>query len=581
MEPDAHILWVHGNLETFKASYFKIHQEAGLAGDDEEARLQRVKRWLDSPESGNWVTVIDNFDDATDLTLNPYLPATRGIILFTMRDKRLIGPTVYVGARYGVEIQLMSDGEAIETLLQLLSGSRAVAESRTGLGKHAQLLLLLENFPLAIAQAAAYMNNMDMTVSEYLELLTCAQPKLLSKPLMIVGDNYKERTSGAVRTAWKITLEKIQSTSPTSVQLLELMSLFNPEDIPEDLFSRATFFENQCQIEFDKVLEPLIAFSLIYRLRTSSSFRLHPLVGLWVRTHIDSEDSTSQRKRKCLQMALRLVIDTIPKDPRDNLRKCSQLKPHAISVLTYSNGMSLELSILVVQRLGDITSTEGAYVEALEWYQRALEGKEKALGNDHPSTLSTVNNMASVFDNQGEYHKALKWYQRALDGMEKTLGNDHPDTLTAVHNMASVFDNQGKYHKALEWYQRALDGREKAVGNDHPDTLTTVHNMASVFDDQGKYIKALEWYQRALDGREKGLGNDHPYTLTTVHNMALVFDNQGEYTKALEWYQRALDGYVKALGNNHHFTLHTQSRIVALLERSRQGGVIYPQTSAD
>ena len=71
----------------------------------------------------------------------------------------------------------------------------------------------------------------------------------------------------------------------------------------------------------------------------------------------------------------------------------------------------------------------GEYDKALEWYQRALEGREQALGKDHPSTLSTVNNMAIVFQSMGEYDKALGWYQRALEGKEKALGKDHPSTL--------------------------------------------------------------------------------------------------------------------------------------------------------
>jgi tetratricopeptide (TPR) repeat protein len=95
----------------------------------------------------------------------------------------------------------------------------------------------------------------------------------------------------------------------------------------------------------------------------------------------------------------------------------------------------------------------------------------------HPDTLGTVNSMALVYyDNQeGNYKKALEWYQRALDGKEASLGSDHPDTLGTVNNMAGVYDNQGNYEKALEWYQRALDGREASlVGSDHPrSTLQT------------------------------------------------------------------------------------------------------------
>ena len=65
--------------------------------------------------------------------------------------------------------------------------------------------------------------------------------------------------------------------------------------------------------------------------------------------------------------------------------------------------------------------------------------------------------MASVFDNQGQYAKALEWYERALAGRQ-ALGVDHPRTLSTVHSMALVFGNQGQYAKALEWYERALAG---------------------------------------------------------------------------------------------------------------------------
>src|SRR5579871_3939840 len=75
---------------------------------------------------------------------------------------------------------------------------------------------------------------------------------------------------------------------------------------------------------------------------------------------------------------------------------------------------------------------------------------------------------ASVFDNQGKYNEAMQWYERALASYEKALGKDHPSTLTIINNIAFVFDKQGKYNKAMRWYERALAGYEKALGKDHP-----------------------------------------------------------------------------------------------------------------
>jgi len=78
-----------------------------------------------------------------------------------------------------------------------------------------------------------------------------------------------------------------------------------------------------------------------------------------------------------------------------------------------------------------------------------------------------------VYTMQGDYSKALEWHGRALAGREKSLGKDHPDTLNTVNNMALVYENQGGYGKALEWYGRALAGLEKSLGKDHPSTVST------------------------------------------------------------------------------------------------------------
>ena len=64
--------------------------------------------------------------------------------------------------------------------------------------------------------------------------------------------------------------------------------------------------------------------------------------------------------------------------------------------------------------------------------RRALKGREKVLGSDHPSTLISVHNLASVLQDQGRYDEAEKMNRRGLKGSEKILGPNHPNTLTSV-----------------------------------------------------------------------------------------------------------------------------------------------------
>jgi tetratricopeptide (TPR) repeat protein len=568
--PSPHIFWIHGNSDqAFKASYLEIAQRASLRGDDDDTWLRGVRLWLESMASGNWIMVIDNLDDL-DLIIMRYIPARRGTILFTTRDARIIGHPRYLPFEAGVEIREINDQEAFETFSRLLGAAGAAADRETS-----KLLLdRLEKLPLAITQAAAYIRETRISLDKYLELLQeCEQNQreflgqALPNALAIESESSTPRA--AIMT-WKITMDRIQRESPLSFKLLQLMSFLDPEKIPEELMKSAWFLENESTVQFSKALALLLNFALLYPLG-SSNYRLHRLVSFCIRAQVDLEGPEGEEH---LMSAVGLVYYRMPVTPIDDYSKCIQYLPHAIAALEHTGCKNLEVELRwdLESCVGCVLVTMADYVTAMEWYQRALDGYEKTLGKDHPSTINTVNNMGLAFCNQGEYGKAIEWYQRSLDGYEKTLGMDHPSTLDTVNHIGSVFDNCGEFDKALEWYNRALDGYEKTLGKDHPSTLETVNHMGSVFDNCGEFDKALEWYNRALDGYEKTLGKDHPSTLETVNHMGSVFDNCGEFDKALEWYNRALDGYEKTLGKDHPSTLETINNMGSVFKHQGEYG---------
>lgn len=71
---------------------------------------------------------------------------------------------------------------------------------------------------------------------------------------------------------------------------------------------------------------------------------------------------------------------------------------------------------------------QGKLTEAEEMYRRVLDGKEKAWGREHTSTLSTVNNLGTLYKDQGKLVEAENIYRRALDGYEKARGLDYLST---------------------------------------------------------------------------------------------------------------------------------------------------------
>ncbi|SLM37735.1 beta transducin-like protein het-e4s, partial [Lasallia pustulata] len=81
-------------------------------------------------------------------------------------------------------------------------------------------------------------------------------------------------------------------------------------------------------------------------------------------------------------------------------------------------------------------------------YRRALEGKEKAWGSEHTSTLETVNNLGILYKKQGKMAEAEAMYRRALEGYEKAWGPEHTSTLDTVNNLGILYKDQGKMAEA-------------------------------------------------------------------------------------------------------------------------------------
>jgi Tetratricopeptide repeat len=60
------------------------------------------------------------------------------------------------------------------------------------------------------------------------------------------------------------------------------------------------------------------------------------------------------------------------------------------------------------------------------------------LGDDHPNTLGSTNNLATVRRALGDLDDARELLERALAGYRRVLGENHPATLTAMNNLAEV-----------------------------------------------------------------------------------------------------------------------------------------------
>ncbi len=155
-----------------------------------------------------------------------------------------------------------------------------------------------------------------------------------------------------------------------------------------------------------------------------------------------------------------------------------------------------------------------------------------ALDDDAPNGPSLANIAARCLENTGEYRPAEPLYRRALAAQERVLGPEHPSTLTSVNNLAGLLVGRGALGEAEPLYRRALAAQERVLGPEHPSTLTSVNNLAVLLERRGASGEAEPLYRRALAARERVLGPEHPSTLTSVQDLAEVLEKLGQTDEA-------------------------------------------------
>jgi CHAT domain-containing protein/Tfp pilus assembly protein PilF len=207
------------------------------------------------------------------------------------------------------------------------------------------------------------------------------------------------------------------------------------------------------------------------------------------------------------------------------------------------------------------------YPEAERLARQNVEVRQRWLGEDHPDTALSYNNLAGVFGKQGKLAEAEAMHRKALAIRLKALSEDHPDTAASYNNLAIVLDLQGKRPEAEAMHRKALAIRLKALGEGHPNTAASYNNLALVLLDQGKLPEAEAMHRKALAIKLKALGEDDPDTAGSYNNLANVLYVLRKLPEAEGMIRKALAIRLKARGENHPDTAQSYSNLAMVLQR--------------
>lgn len=198
---------------------------------------------------------------------------------------------------------------------------------------------------------------------------------------------------------------------------------------------------------------------------------------------------------------LEYLARNFPTGEFENWKRCQELLPYvdwACNCVPITLN-SWEAWAQMVTNVAWYLWKRGDYTMAQKMITEALAVRDSVLGPNDQQTLLSVEILAGVLSSQGNHSGAVGLNRRALEGFKRTLGLLHPFTLTNISNLALTLQRLGSYEESEDLNRLVLQGSKKVLGPCHADTLTSMSNLALVLQHQGKYKELSMAFRRLLE----------------------------------------------------------------------------------
>lgn len=573
--PQVSVFWIHASsIDRFRECCCNIADECDIPGRNDEKcdKMSLFKKWLEK-EPGEWLLIVDNADEASlftpkgDFSQNKskagaepsileYLPESpRGSILITTRNRA-------AGVRFTksrvtdlVEVQTMTEEES-SCLIKSILTDHIPTDSETH-----ELAGLLCHLPLALAQAAAFMQENVLTVNEYIELYKDSdetQMDLLSEPFVTLGRD--STVPNAVATTFIVSINQIKERDPKAIEILSLVAFVDQHDIPKSLLQGKL----KHPLELTKALGTLKSFSLVIT-NERGNLSLHRLTQLVMRKWLIIEDKFEDQAIQ----AMDIIAGLFPNATFEQLPICAAYLPHAQSILNFLPELHdklLRRRLYLQEGISFYLWTQGYYNEGEELDLLILEENKKEFGMEHPETLESIEGLASTYESQGKWSEAEKLDRYVVETREKHQGPAHTLTLDNKLNLAKVCGKQGRLNEAEDLMLEVLETSKSTYGAEHESTIDAMACLGSLYADLFQFEQAEELAKHAWNWRKTNFGVDNEFTLESATRLGYIYIEQGRISEAEQLMLQTTQAQEKGLGPSHPKTLNGKTSLVSIYQ---------------
>ena len=551
---DASVFWVFGgSIPRFYEAYKKIAQGLALPGwDDPDVPIMNlVTDWLNQTTSP-YLLILDNADDMLYYWPNKYKSATdsdesatnlashlpekggSGKVLITSRDSRIAGRLSKPNKP--VALPHMNTEEAIELFRSDLEmhGFEATEEEM------AKVVQALDCLPLAITQAASFIDENSISVAEYLEALEGDDAEeFLQEEL---DDSRRDEDSiNSVFRSWKLSFEQISKQKPRAAEFLALLGMLDRQSIPKWLVKVPE------SITSAGVLQ---AFSLIFCPSGSDSFQLHRLCQRFVRLWLKRANEV----QKWQDTALKCVSQAYPTEI--GLKEwpiCDTLAPHVATVLEYeyqSAEARLDLASLLCWA-ADFDVERGLYGQALARAKRSLNLFRELV----PPTDERLASSMWLYGRLIYYEaRSQSDLLRAQETLREALSVSNPSVYIfaeCAFELAHLSFALDEEEECLKMGKASYECWKSIEGIGDVRTLDNQHDYALELAMFGYHEKAIANWQEILDLCPKSNASADTKSIYMYRSMASMAEFRGDASTAEILYAKLVNLGSSIYGEQH------------------------------
>ena len=470
----------------------------GLASpnlSDRKLIVSQTLKWLRENES--WLLIYDNA--AHSVYLEGFLPqGAAGNTIITSRDPNwgMIASTV--------ELDAFDRLASVEFLVTKANKFNTPDEADE---KCADALAeLLGDLPLALAQAAQYIEQTQIGLCNYLNLYKMKRLELWEEERAPSGREHN------LATTFDLALEGVEAhllgeNTKICQNILCACSVLAPDNIPRELIFSIIQIRTKegNDILINRMLGLLRAYGLVKL--TPNSVSLHRLMQVAIKDRAARNKNYEDVRgglsiHRVIDDTLRAISSAYPEDSSnpENWPQCSEILPHAFSILDHAakNSNKSKYRSSLLNALGSYLWSRFALDQAKKIHEQAIKIDHMRLGEDDLLVADGLNRLGLVLWDFVDITGAEAVHERALEIRSSILGAKHEDVAVSLNNIAVVYWDSARTLEAKNALQQAADIMKKRIPATHSSHAIRLSNYACVVHDLGYVTEAAYAFNAAM-----------------------------------------------------------------------------------